>query len=277
MYNIEKMNSLLKTIKTSAAIGLLSLAVAPGCAVDQDLEDEHVQRLASALEGEALGEEQTAWRALPAVDFTSTGGRHVHSVMAAPTGEGVQLIFVADTPDETESWHLSVRSAHGTQSLDATVDGTPSFHWQTSNADGTLSFLIETDTTSAQFTAAELASASQPLAQIAPRVPLVYEVLVEIAPNAESTLGEFGTSMMSSSGRCEKTCRARNPKPDDCEGAVNALVCCIVEASYDNCVRMCRCSQYYSSDFLIGTCVAGSQLIAAAEGALCVPVGALKG
>jgi|TARA_B100001059_G_C17780473_1_gene553863 hypothetical protein len=42
---------------------------------------------------------------------------------------------------------------------------------------------------------------------------------------------------------CNSTCRALWPLPDDCYGSFDEYECCIIEAHYDHCRRICDCFQ----------------------------------
>ena len=50
---------------------------------------------------------------------------------------------------------------------------------------------------------------------------------------------------------CNTPCRNEYPRPDDCDGAWDTYVCCMNEAHYDHCRRICDCHQRYDGAALI--------------------------
>lgn len=65
---------------------------------------------------------------------------------------------------------------------------------------------------------------------------------------------------------CNSTCRALWPRPADCEGAFDQYKCCIIEAHYDHCRRICECFQ--NDDGSWGDAVIRRLCEAAAQAAL---------
>ena len=51
---------------------------------------------------------------------------------------------------------------------------------------------------------------------------------------------------------CNTPCRNEYPRLNDCEGSWDAYVCCMNEARYDHCRRICDCHQRYDGAALAG-------------------------